>query len=433
MKVLLALFLFSFSWFAYSQQMDWIIPASTPDNEIIDLTTYNNKLIAGGGFTTAGGVTVNKIAQWDGVNWSALGGGIKSKNSMVYRTIVFNNQLYVAGYFDSVGAVLSKDIAKWDGANWIAIGADSSVTSFAIFNGELYVAGDFKNIGGITANHIAKWNGVTWSPLGSGLRVAPQAGCIRDLCIYQNQLYVTGRIDSAGGIACNNFARWNGSAWNSVSTGFPFSAGAMTVWNSKLIVAGSFTNSATPIKQWDGVNLTNFTSYQFPRVFNVFNSDLYVGGDPMISKWNPSTSQWQSAVGTLTVNCFSLCSYIYDFEVFNNELYCAGNFKKYLGGEFKGYIAKLTDVTAVSENSAESDQIKVFPNPCNDFLNLSLSVDGFNKCEVVNALGQSILKIDLHIGDRAVQTNLSNLPSGAYFVILSGPQLHSKVFKLLKE
>jgi len=39
------------------------------------LTVYNNTLIAGGTFTTAGDVEANYIAAWDGFTWSALGSG----------------------------------------------------------------------------------------------------------------------------------------------------------------------------------------------------------------------------------------------------------------------------------------------------------------------------------------------------------------------
>jgi len=47
------------------------------DGSVQALTVFDGKLIAGGGFTIAGGVTVNFIAAWDGSSWSALGSGMK--------------------------------------------------------------------------------------------------------------------------------------------------------------------------------------------------------------------------------------------------------------------------------------------------------------------------------------------------------------------
>src|SRR5262245_39746546 len=40
------------------------------------LCTFQDDLIAAGGFTDAGGVAVTNIARWDGESWSALGSGI---------------------------------------------------------------------------------------------------------------------------------------------------------------------------------------------------------------------------------------------------------------------------------------------------------------------------------------------------------------------
>ena len=36
----------------------------------------SGNLYAGGDFTTAGGVSANRIAKWDGSSWSALGSGM---------------------------------------------------------------------------------------------------------------------------------------------------------------------------------------------------------------------------------------------------------------------------------------------------------------------------------------------------------------------
>ena len=45
-------------------------------------------LFAGGEFTTAGGVSANRIAKWDGTSWSALGSGL---GSYVYALEVFDD------------------------------------------------------------------------------------------------------------------------------------------------------------------------------------------------------------------------------------------------------------------------------------------------------------------------------------------------------
>ena len=45
------------------------------------LAVSGSNLYAGGEFTTAGGVSANRIAKWDGNSWTALGSGM---NASVY-------------------------------------------------------------------------------------------------------------------------------------------------------------------------------------------------------------------------------------------------------------------------------------------------------------------------------------------------------------
>lgn len=75
------------------------------------LTVYDDgsgpALYAGGWFTTAGGVTTNRIAKWNGTSWSALSG--PSGNGM-------NRQIFaLAVYDDGSGPAVIRDIST-DGA-----------------------------------------------------------------------------------------------------------------------------------------------------------------------------------------------------------------------------------------------------------------------------------------------------------------------------
>jgi hypothetical protein len=182
------------------------------------LTVFNNELIAGGAFNTAGGVTVNNIAKWNGSSWSPLGSGMfKGNVSNVSALIVYNNQLIAGGCFDSAGGVPANSIAKWNGSSWSPLGSGvggssfySVVKAFTIINNELIAAGDFKTAGGISANYIAKWNGTSWSPLGSGLvaNISNSFPVARALATYNNKVIVGGMFYGAGSLLVNNIAQW---------------------------------------------------------------------------------------------------------------------------------------------------------------------------------------------------------------------------------
>ena len=73
------------------------------------------------------------------------------------------------------------------------------VYALAVSGGTLYAGGEFTTAGGIAANYIAQWNGSSWSALGSGMNVlvwmrwrCRAARCMRAAC-----------FTTAGGNAAN--------------------------------------------------------------------------------------------------------------------------------------------------------------------------------------------------------------------------------------
>src|SRR5262249_38054725 len=139
------------------------------------LAVSGSNLYVAGAFTTAGADPANRIAEWNGNNWSALGSGI---NSNVYALAGSGSDLYAGGAFTIAGGVGANNISKWNGASWSALGSgmtnnffsgDARVLALAVIGSNLYAGGAFATAGGVAANKIAKWNGATWSTLGSGV------------------------------------------------------------------------------------------------------------------------------------------------------------------------------------------------------------------------------------------------------------------------
>src|SRR5205823_4896576 len=133
---------------------------------------------AGGLFTTAGGVSANYIAKWDGITWSALGSGM---NGLVYAIAISGSNVYAGGSFTTAGGVSANYIARWDGIAWFGrtwssvirssactTGMNATVYAIAISGSDVYAGGSFTTAGGVPANHIARWDGSAWSALGSG-------------------------------------------------------------------------------------------------------------------------------------------------------------------------------------------------------------------------------------------------------------------------
>jgi len=180
-------------------------------------------LYVGGHFDQAGGVPVQNIARWDGVQWHDVGGGL---DDAVFDLAVFDDgsgpALYAAGYFDNAGGVPAAGVARWDGTQWSALGGGISVVYggpiasvlhvFDDGSGEaLYVGGWFDTAGGITVNHIAAWDAEGWRALGDGVGGVQFPGVQSIFGRMERSgpaLYVGGDFLTAGGVVSSQLARW---------------------------------------------------------------------------------------------------------------------------------------------------------------------------------------------------------------------------------
>lgn len=238
-------------------------------------------LYACGSFTTAGGVPVNNIAKWDGVAWSALGGGL---NGWVDSLTVFDDgtgggpALYAGGaHTFGGGAPIIGYVAKWNGVSWSTQGSlvNKSVESLIVFNdgsgsgSALYAAGYVYPfpLRGVLTGHVSKWNGATWAALGSGFN-----GPVFALTVFDDgfgagpALYAGGFFATDGGGIWDCVARWNGLAWSSLGSGCNASVYALTVFddgsgdNPALYAGGGFWevggDPANGFAKWDGLTWT---------------------------------------------------------------------------------------------------------------------------------------------------------------------------------
>ena len=148
------------------------------------LTVYDDgtgpALYAGGYFPHQSVQYVN-MAKWNGgMDWTPLPSlGTLFAQCSVNALAVFDDgsgaALFAAGKFPTAGGMTVNNIARWNGTSWSALGdgLDAPVYALTVFDDgtgpALYAGGAFMNAGGAPASHIAKWNGASWSPLANGV------------------------------------------------------------------------------------------------------------------------------------------------------------------------------------------------------------------------------------------------------------------------
>jgi hypothetical protein len=219
----------------------------------------NGDLIAGGSFTiTTGGVSVKRIARWDGQAWGPLGGGVDDSTGAAVRALAVmpNGDLVAGGSFTSVGGTSASCLALWNGSTWVALGGGVTPTSgggvyklLVLPNRDLLVAGLISAAGGTPVNNIALWNGSSWSPLGAGLD-----GLVQSLAAGPDgSIFAGGAFLHAGGFAANRIARWDGVRWYPLGNGVGGMANSVTVTSLQfygdhgLSCGGSFTLAGSAV------------------------------------------------------------------------------------------------------------------------------------------------------------------------------------------
>jgi hypothetical protein len=282
----------------------------------------NGDLVAGGQFWQAGGRPLNGIARWNGSSWVEFSPGVpdvRGSNPVIMTmTIRRNGQLVVAGYFEGIGGITCNRIATWNGTTWLPLGSGINGPVFAVAelpNGDLVAGGLFTQAGGVACNNIARWNGSIWSPLAGGITgitdPTNQRG-VRALAVLANgDLVAGGDFTTAGGVACNNIARWNGSSWSPLGSGLNQGAGgwvnALTVRpNGELVVAGLFVSAGgqpntSKIARWNGTVWSSMGFGLNEAVWSLIalpNGDVVAGGG--------FTGAYDTAAANTTIPCGGL-------------------------------------------------------------------------------------------------------------------------------
>ncbi|MCC6678281.1 MAG: hypothetical protein IT436_14170 [Phycisphaerales bacterium] len=261
------------------------------NNEVRALTTYDPDkagpappvLVAGGRFTSSGGMEATRIAAWDGTRWSPLGAGVNGFYVDALTTYDPDGAgpappvLVAGGLFAAAGGVTARNIAAWDGTRWspLSTGIDNDVYALTTYDPDgtgpapplLVAGGYFNTAGGAAANHIAAWDGARWSPVGTGFDSAVDA-----LTTYDpdgagpapSVLIAGGGFAAAGGAAANYIAAWDGTRWSPLGTGMSNGVLALTTYDPDgagpappLLVAGGYFSTAGGVKvnfiaAWDG-------------------------------------------------------------------------------------------------------------------------------------------------------------------------------------
>ncbi|MBT8304030.1 MAG: PQQ-dependent sugar dehydrogenase, partial [Bacteroidia bacterium] len=222
----------------------------------------NDNLYVAGIFETIGNMTSRNIASWNGNEWSALmdtsTSQIGTNNEIRSLHIADDGILYVGGNFDEAGGNTANRIATWNGSNWSTLGDGTSgfVQAITSTSSDVYLGGNFALAGEQTVNRIVGWNMASsdWFTFGNGVN-----NNVNSLLHDGTHLYAAGQFDIVFDIVndkiVNNIARWSPiNGWEALGrntdVGVDIKVNDMSFANDdmdseKIFAVGNFSRAGT--------------------------------------------------------------------------------------------------------------------------------------------------------------------------------------------
>jgi hypothetical protein len=363
------------------------------NNRVSALAMVGNEVFVGGYFTWAGGVSANYVARFNTLTntWSTLGtGSSNGVNNWVYALAVSGNEVFVGGLFTSAGGVSANRVARFNTLTntWSALGTGSSngvnnvVYALAVMGNEVVVGGDFTSAGGVSANRVARFNTQTntWSSLGTGSSNGVN-NVVYALAVVGNEVFVGGTFTSAGGVSANRVARFNTltNTWSSLGTGVNNLVAALAVSGSEVVVGGFFTQAGgvsangvasfnTQTNTWStlGTGSSNGVN-NWVQALAVVGNEVYVGGwftlaggvsANRVARFNTLTNTW-SSLGTGSSN--GVNGTVFALAVVGNEVVVGGTFTS-AGGVSANNVARyFPPTTNPPTHTIFADGLYFFP------------------------------------------------------------------------
>jgi hypothetical protein len=325
-------------------------------------------------------VVVPAVATGPG-SWNHVGNGgtaaLASLNGQVMVLHKVGTVLYVGGIFQNAGGKPNADrIAKWDGTEWSSLGSAAlgtgSVRAIAHYGGKIYAGGNFQDAGGDPdADNLAVFDGTSWAPFcdnpaHAGPTVSLQVNALQ---VIGTTLYVGGDFQNGAGrpkadylLTCDLLT---GAPGETVDTDGDFTGGVdelVVDTNGVLYAAGGFTNldqnllSDHVAAYFGGVwhNLAGGIG-TFVRGLAVRGTDLFVGTDQSdvggiaqadhVAMWDGAN--WH-AMGSNTAGnsgWFDTTTYIYSLTASGSLVFAAGSFQNANGQPAADNIAYFDGTT----------------------------------------------------------------------------------------
>jgi hypothetical protein len=341
-------------------------------------------LFVAGQFSSIGGLSAKSIAVWDGLAWSALGGGVEGEIfALKYHKFGSKEKLYVAGDFHLPGQPSKQNVAEYDllTGTWKGLQTgDMQGVVYTLHNqyGTLFIGGDFQKVDGKTSQNLAVYRDFyeEWNQSSHDIGFQTD-GPVYDIKLVNNYLLVGGGFQQ---VYCHEEMLWTDAPhlvyydwagnWLTLTHSLP-PVRSLAYFQGNIFVGHQFESS--PIGE-TGISILKAGLW--------FETPCYTSGDNTIHGFmelndNTLTAYGGFIVGGLTygrgaANFYEDSTYpegylMADSTVramlrFKNEVYVAGDFSKMFNQNYPGMVrVKLESVP--TDNPGDQLKVQVVATP----------------------------------------------------------------------
>ncbi|CAN5511727.1 hypothetical protein BH10BAC5_BH10BAC5_16490 [soil metagenome] len=405
---------------AYLEGAMWRTVGGGMDNDVNTVTSYKGNLIVGGNFKRAGGLYVDRIAQWNGNSWSRLLTGMNEKVYSVFSLVSGIDTILIAGgEFTTAGGKSAKHIAIWKTENTSTVSGQVKYAD----NSQPVLSGKVK---------ILRRD------------ISTQEVIVVDSAVFTNGSYVLPIVPRDEGLKVVIFPN---DVLDYVPTYFP----STVDWAS--------ATPLTPINNLSNINVSVFRM----DTTGTSSSQLHVGGYAYLN-FVPAAQPGNFPYNSDAIIYLKQGSVYKGFGVSNTiQQY---NISHVPSGSYTAYVNRVgyqsstqqinvaisldtvnfnLDTSSVTSVHSISNEIpgqfsleQNYPNPFNPSttIRFTLANASFAKLSVYNLVGQKVAELvngSLIPGTYELKFNASALPSGIYFYKLNaGSITETKKMILIK-
>jgi hypothetical protein len=226
--------------------------------------------------------------------------------SVVYKLKIHEDKLIVGGGFiESQQGELYSRIFSWDGETIEHFGcgftnvcdslSDQTVSTrvldMEVFQDTIYACGVFQYSGETVLNGIAKWDGTHWLPVDSGFN-----GQVTDMQVIDGKLHAVGWFTQSGATGLNGVAVLDNGEWHDPYQTPVFSdlenamnrVGAIQDYQGKIYIGGNLGTAGSEVQDlavydpetgWGAANGWAVGPMSFVACMDIYQNKLVIGGN----------------------------------------------------------------------------------------------------------------------------------------------------------